>query len=263
MKVVKIFFVLVWVSLFPRAVVSEPMLVDTNGDGHVVYLGFGDSITYGVGDGTEPGQNIPIPPRTDGSMGYVARISSWLGIPVRNAGKPGEHLITSGAFRYVGVVQGSSADIVGIFEGVNDAFERPSPYEYELVFQRMVNVAHALGKKALLITQPIPCCAHQGLRPFASLASNQARMVAAQNDIPYADVELAWSTSCEDKAACELFCKPDGLHPNAKGYDLIAQVVAAALLDIDIFSLEGAKQLEDALGWPAGTVIVKPVAAAG
>ena len=247
----------------PVLTAAEPLLEDINADGQVFYLGFGDSITYGVGDGTQPGQDVSDPPRTDGSMGYVARIGTWLGIPVRNAARPGEHLTTSGILRFAAVVQGSSADVVGVLEGVNDAFDRATPSEYDMAYQRIVNVTLALGKRPLLITEPVPCCSHQGLKPYASMGSNQVRAVAARNELPYADVELAWSTTCENKASCELLCRPDGLHPNSKGYDVIAQVVAAALLDIDIFAEGGAKQLEDALGWPAGTVIVKPVAAAG
>ena len=49
--------VLLAFSLFSRVPVveaQESLLQDLNGDGVVTYLGFGDSITFGVGDGNHP-----------------------------------------------------------------------------------------------------------------------------------------------------------------------------------------------------------------
>ncbi|NLF26202.1 MAG: SGNH/GDSL hydrolase family protein [Deltaproteobacteria bacterium] len=248
---------------FVNFAAADSLLIDENGDGLLFYLAFGDSITYGSGDGTQPGQDVPVAPRTDGTGGYPARLEAWLGIAVRNAARPGEYLTTSGQYRFVSVVQGSAADIVGVMEGVNDTFKRPAASDYELAYQRVVNVTQALGKKPLLITLPQPCCFRKDLAPFARLASGQVRAVSARNGLPYVDVEKAWSTTCANKGECELLCRPDGLHPNSKGYDVIAQTVAAVLMGIDIFASDGAKQLEDALGWEPGTVIVKPASTAG
>ena len=55
---------------------------------------------------------------------------------------------------------------------------------------------------------------------------------------------------------------PDGIHPNTRGYDAIAQTVLATLYGIDIFAAQGAADLEAALGLAAGTVIVRPDPAA-
>lgn len=239
---------------------QDNLLKDVNNDGQIFYMGFGDSITYGKGDGTQPGQHVPAVSSRDSSGGYVSRLGAWLGIIVRNAGMPGEMLTQGGVHRFPSTVQSTSADIIGIMEGVNDAFIRADADVYEDAYQRMVNVSVALGRQPLLLTAPIPCCSHGGIRLFVGLANDQMRNVAALNGVPLVAVDHAWATTCENKEACELFCLPDGLHPNTKGYDVMAQTVAATLLGIDIFAPDGAQQLEGALGWAAGTVIVKPEA---
>ena len=43
-----------------------------------------------------------------------------------------------------------------------------------------------------------------------------------------------------------------------QGYDLIAQVVAARLLDIDPFTPGGVSELESALGLEEGSAFIKP-----
>jgi hypothetical protein len=87
------------------------------------------------------------------------------------------------------------------------------------------------------------------------------RRLAAQNQIPYADLDLAWQTSCNNIAACDLYHLPEGLHPNSRGYDAMAQTVMAALLGIDIFSESGAQELAGALGLPVEAIVVKPIVA--
>jgi lysophospholipase L1-like esterase len=237
---------------------ADDMLQDRNGDGVVSFIGYGDSITWGMGDGTSPGQSVSEPPLTDGSMGYLARLTQWLGIPTKNAGRPGEALTTQGIFRLPGTLLASRADIVGFLEGINDVFEQARPFEYEVSYQRAVNVSLALGKQPLLMTMPVPCCDHGGERPYAALVSNKVREISALNALPFVDLERAWRTTCQDQRACELLCRPDGLHPNSKGYDVVAQTVAASLFGIDIFAADGAAELEAALGWQPGAVIVKP-----
>ena len=44
-----------YVAIVNSASAAEGVLSDTNGDGQIEVLAFGDSITYGIGDGTKPG----------------------------------------------------------------------------------------------------------------------------------------------------------------------------------------------------------------
>jgi hypothetical protein len=73
-----------------------------------------------------------------------------------------------------------------------------------------------------------------------------------------ADVETLWRSTCPELTQCDLYNLPEGLHPNRKGYDALAQIFAAALLGIDLLSSGGPAELEVALGLDSGGVIVKP-----
>lgn len=239
---------------------QEPFLRDRDGDGIVKYLAFGDSITYGVGDGVPLGEIVDEPPRTDGSGGYPARLRSLLGIPVVNAGLPGERLVEGGRARFPGVLLAQRSDIVGIEEAANDAvgLDKTPTDRYGLALQRLVNIVRALNSEPLLITTPLPCCEDAGYRPFIATFNGEMRRIAQINEVQLADIERAWRTSCTDPQQCEYFVLPDGLHPNSTGYHLMAQTIAAALLEIDAFAEGGAALLESALGLPAGSVLIRP-----
>ena len=71
---------------------SETLLVDRNGDESVSILAFGDSLTYGVGDGSAPGKVVEEPSRANSPAGYPKRIQNLSGVRVSNSGVPGEQL---------------------------------------------------------------------------------------------------------------------------------------------------------------------------
>jgi len=245
--------------LLPGTVLAQDfMLEDVNGDGLISYLGFGDSITFGVGDGTEPGDFVVVSPSTDGSAGYIPRLAQLTGLMVDNSGVPGEELTRGGIQRLPNVMLTTSADIVGFFEGANDAVFRVSTTDFRRSLQRAINVMLALNKKPLLMTIPPPCCDRASLAFFTTAYNTIIRDRAYVNDLPVADLERAWFSTCNDINFCDLFNVPEGLHPNSKGYDVIAQTVAASLFGVDIFSLSGAAELESVLGLEEGTIIVVP-----
>lgn len=231
---------------------------DLNNDGQVRILAFGDSITYGVGDGTSPGQVVDTPPVTDGTLGYPARIESLFGVVVDNRGFPGEELAVGGVERFPKVLRSSTADIVIIKEGANDSLYRLDRGTYSRYLQKVINVAFALGKTPVLSTLARPCCNHDGRQPFTDSYSDVVRELAFVNDLRFADIDRAWRTTCKNKEKCELYNLPDGLHPNSVGYDVIAQTMLSSMLGIDIFAPDGAQLLEGALGLPTGDVVVKP-----
>jgi len=236
----------------------ETLLEDVNDDGLIAYIGFGDSITFGVGDGTEPGEFIVVSPATDGSGGYIPRLAQLTGIAVQNSGVPGEELTRGGISRLPNVLLNSPADIVGFFEGANDAVFRVSTTRYRQALQKAINVMTSLNKKPLLMTIPPPCCDRASLAFFTTVYSAVVRDLAYINDLPLADLERAWFSTCDDISYCNLFNVPEGLHPNSRGYDVIAQTIAASLFEVDIFSLDGAAELEMMLGLEEGTIIVLP-----
>lgn len=231
---------------------DENILSDVNGDEAVTVVTFGDSITYGIGEnGFEP---------DGGPRGWPTRAAALLGVPFDNQGRPGEELLEGGVDRFIGVIANSTADIVTILEGANDAIRRKGGTSYENAIQRLINVAVASGKKVAIFTPQTPCCEHGSQAPFTEDYANRVRTVAAANDIRLIDTALAWDTTCEGQSECDLYNIPDGLHPNSKGYDAMAQTAAAAFLGIDIFAEGGPQELEAALALEEGTVIVKPVA---
>lgn len=240
------------------------LLSDHNGDGSVAIVAFGDSITFGLGD-----DGIPLQDESDsisgafaaariGKGGYPQRLSTLLNIFVDNDGAPGEELLVSGAQRVPSVLLSSTADIITILEGTNDAVHQASTSAIRFALQKSVNAARVLGKLPVLMTLPGPSGAHEALQPYTMSYSAAIRELAALNEVPLVDLERTWRTTCAQASACELYNLPEGLHPKALGYDAIAQTVAATLLGIDIFAVDGATNLESALALPAGTIIVKP-----
>ena len=223
---------------------SSPILEDKNQDGIISALAFGDSITFGIGDDSSNG-------------GYPSRLAALVGIPVANQGIPGEQITEEGVHRAPSVLLSSSADLLFLMEGANDANQQKSSGIYRSAVQRIINVAVALGKEPVLFTLPPPCCDRGAQAPFTNSYSSEIKQIAASNSLSIVDQQLAWTTTCEG-SECHLYNLPDGLHPNSTGYTVMAQVAAATLLGIDIFAEEGANELEEALALPEGTVIVKP-----
>ncbi len=229
---------------------AQNLLVDSNGDGTIRVLAFGDSLTFGVGDG---GLGTEL-----GKRGYPGRLSKLLGVPVDNVGVAGEEFSSDGVDRWVGTIAASNADVVILIEGANDAFNGISGLTVRNAFQRAANVGAVLGKKVVLATLPTPCCEHGGQITETSLYSSELSVLSGINELPLIDLKRAWETTCDNLGECQLYNLPEGLHPNATGYNVIAQTIAAKLVGVDIFSPGGASELESALGLPVGTVVVKP-----
>lgn len=232
------FLSMVCVSLFARVAVAHAdgaPLTDRNNDGQVEILAFGDSITYGVGDGTEPGQYISELGDVGDPRGYPLRLSSLLGVPVMNAGIPGEMVVgepggrVPGTTRFPKEVVGSPADLVIIFEGANDARVETPTDQFEAGCQRMINVARADNKNVVIATLLPPTVQHGMFAAQTALYSETIRHVGAINDIPVIDLEKGFLLDCPDLSTCPYYNLPEGLHPNTVGYDAIARMVATAL----------------------------------
>ena len=244
------------------AFAEEPsLLADTNGDGSVRVASFGDSITYGIGDGTSPGDDPDLSAGSDGSGGYTPRLSTLLGVPVLNGGESGEELTLDGVARFPSFSATSNADLLLLLEGANDAYRGIPASEYAASLQKVINVAVAQGRSLALLTLPRPTADHSAGASLSIAYSDAVRRAGISNELRVIDIEQAWLTTCENPGRCELYMLPEGLHPNSRGYDVMAQTVAAGILGIDIFAKDGAAILESTLGLPAGTVIVKPLVA--
>ena len=235
---------------------GDSPLVDVTGDGKVTILGFGDSLTYGVGDGVSEGGEVPF---TDGTGGYLPRLAEILGIVVINEGSPGELLDPEGIERFPGVVESSNADVVIIMEGYNDARNELSAPQYRRVLQRAVNVTKSLGRIPVLMSLTKSTEMHRFLNAYTSRYSSVVSLLASANGAIFADLSTAWNNRCPfEEKQCPLLNTPEGLHPNPLGYRVISQVVGAALLGINILTPEGVAEFANATGIDVDQVAVTP-----
>lgn len=222
-------FSLGMLASLPLAIADGSSAQDVTGDGQVNILAFGDSITYGVGDGYSSGSYVESFEDSGDPRGYPLRLSSsgsWL---VTNAGVPGERLLNSGIERFPDLVVGTDIDTIILMQGSNDAVHRVEGAEYRAAVQRLINVARAEGKQIVLSTVVPPTAMRSSLLPYTNLYSSIVRDLGQINDLTVADVEGRFLTDCPDLPSCALLNIPEGLHPNTAGYDALADVMKMAL----------------------------------
>jgi lysophospholipase L1-like esterase len=251
-RTARVFFTLALMSsvfFHPTSVLAqESLLQDFNNDNTVSVIAFGDSLTFGLGDIYSPGQVITeINPSLSGG-GYPAILSGMIGLPIANAGVPGEVFVSDGVGRLPRVLQSANADVLLFMQGTNDAVFQVNAGSFRNRLQRVINVALALGERPVLLTLPPTCCLRAGQNLFIDSYNQQIFRLQNLNQIPVADVNRAFRTTCENKRQCELLNVPEGLHPNSVGYQVIAETVAATLNGIDIFSEAGRAELAQVLG---------------
>lgn len=241
---------------------SDSLLQDRNGNGTIDILGFGDSLTRGTGDFQAANQTIFSVPEIaeNQEAGFPLRLETYLGIGIKNDGNPGERVIDGGLHRFARTIPSRRPDVVIISEGSNDARDSSDPRSYFQTVQTMINIARASGSEPLLWTIPRACCGHAFLVPSTAKYNNEVETLGVINEVVVADMAQAYFNSCQS-ADCFLLNRPEGLHPNTEGYDVIGEMLAGALLNIDLLAPDGASELETALRLPPGSVHTKPTAA--
>ena len=111
---------------------------------------------------------------------------------------------------------------------------------------------------AIVVTTIIPtCCDHERINGIIDSYNDSIRDLARINDVPLADVNQVYKNTCR-RSNCYLLNLPEGLHPNTEGYDVYGEVVAAALLGIDILDPAGPGLLGQALVRPPGSTVAVP-----
>ncbi len=236
------------------------LITDVNGDGTIEILAFGDSLTRGVGDFVEAGEDVQretlTPPEQE--AGYPLRVEGYLRVGVTNAGVPGEDVVTRGAQRFAQLMVNSRPDIVIIGGGANDAIRQKAPGAVYNALQSMVNIAFATGAVPLVINIAPPCCQHAGYANLIREYNYEISRLALINSVGFADIAQAFSNTSNGSAECELLNLPEGLHPNIEGYDVTGELITGRLLGIDLLTVGGAAQFETALNLPAGSVRTVP-----
>jgi acyl-CoA thioesterase I len=164
-----------------------------------VVLAFGDSLTYGTGANEDES--------------YPAQLETLIGRRVVRAGVPGE--VTAKALeRLPGALDEHNPRLLLLCIGGNDFLRRLGNAQAEANVRAMVKLAQGRGVAVVLIGTPEP-----GLLPSppAFYAA-----VAKEFHVPYEDGVIT-------EVLKDTRLKSDPIHPNARGYRVIAERVAETL----------------------------------
>ncbi len=191
----------IWVLLFAllSACSTSPPLSKLKFD--AVILAFGDSLTYGVG--------------ADTAQSYPARLAELSKRKVINAGVPGE-VTAEGSLRLAGLLDEHKPDLLILFHGANDLLGQMDAHAAAGNIRKMIRAARERAIPVVLVGVPLP---QLPITRSAPLYSD----IAAEFDLPLEDTVLARIVSHPDLTA------DDGLHPNARGYQELAEAVFALL----------------------------------
>jgi acyl-CoA thioesterase I len=167
--------------------------------GDAVVLAFGDSLTYGTGAGE--------------SESYPAQLEKLIGRRVVRAGVPGE--VTAQALaRLPAALDEHSPRLLLLCIGGNDFLRRLGNQQAEANVREMVKLARGRGVEVLLIGTPEPGIT---VTPPAFYAG-----IAKQFTVPYEESVIG-------EVLRDNSLKADPIHPNARGYGVIAERVAERL----------------------------------
>lgn len=163
-----------------------------------VVVAFGDSLTYGTGS------------KLGG--GYVTKLESKLGLPVANLGLSGD--TTEGALRRIAQVIERKPTITIVLLGGNDFLQGiPQEKTFENLGE-IIEAIQASGSKVLLV----------GLEPL--LVKNGERQAF---DALAQKYQTAYVPNILQGIYGRLDMMSDNLHPNDKGYALMAERVEPEL----------------------------------
>jgi lysophospholipase L1-like esterase len=164
-----------------------------------VVLAFGDSLTYGTG--------------ADERESYPAQLALLLGRKVARAGVPGE-ISGDGLARLPEALDEHQPGLLVLCHGGNDFLRRLSKQQVAANVRGMIRLAKSRGIPVVLIGTPEP--------GFAVTAPEFYAEIAKEFGIPYEDGVIG-------KILRDTSLKSDAIHPNARGYRLIAERVAELL----------------------------------
>jgi len=187
------------------------------------YVAFGDSITRGYLDDA-------------GKGGYPARLAKLLTtaettVTVENKGKDGE--TTAEGLSRIATISGAAADTLLLMEGTNDVFARVSS---ETIASNLISInrrarQQGFGRVVLATILPIGRTTSGSLIDESKAASDEIRQAAYESNLAQPDPNQAFRDV--DDVFSKLYSS-DNIHPNADGYDKLAQVFADTLLDNDV-----------------------------
>ena len=164
-----------------------------------VVLAFGDSITYGTG--AQPGESYP------------EVLSTLIGREIVAAGEPGEQT-AAGLERLDGVLDIYEPKIMLLCSGGNDMLRKVDQGVIETNLRRMIDNARSRGVAVVLIGVPKPAL-------FGGTADFYERIAE--------DLSLPFEGEILNDILKDNEYKSDPIHPNARGYRVLAQALAELL----------------------------------
>jgi acyl-CoA thioesterase I len=164
-----------------------------------VVLAFGDSLTYGTGARDEES--------------YPAQLARLVGRKVVREGIPGE-VSAAGLARLPAVLEEHRPKLLLLCHGGNDFLRRMPKSEAAANLRSMIRLARDRGIEVLLIGTPEP--------GFTVTPPEFYAEIAKEFHIPYEGDVIG-------KVLRDASLKSDQIHPNAQGYQLIAERVAVLL----------------------------------
>jgi len=164
-----------------------------------VVLAFGDSLTFGTGASEEES--------------YPAQLARLIGRKVASAGVPGE-VSADGLKRLPAALDEHEPRLLVLCHGGNDFLRRASKLQVAANVRAMIQLAKARGIEVVLIGTPEP--------GFAVTPPEFYEEIAQEFGIPYEAGVLG-------KILRDAALKSDAIHPNARGYRMIAEQVAVLL----------------------------------
>jgi lysophospholipase L1-like esterase len=171
----------------------EPLPADA------VVLAFGDSLTYGTGAGEDES--------------YPAQLEQLIGRRVVAAGVPGE--VTAQALaRLPAMLDEHAPRLLLLCIGGNDFLRRLGNRQAEDNVRAMVKLARSRGVEVLLIGTPEP--------GFTVTPPPFYAAIAEEFGLPYVPGVIG-------EVLRDATLKADPIHPNARGYRIIAERIAGAL----------------------------------
>jgi len=185
------------VTLLLAGCSSEPELGKLGPE--AVVLAFGDSLTFGKGAAPE--------------HSYPAVLATLIDRRVVGAGVSGE-ITATGLARLPAVLAENEPDLVIICHGGNDILRRLPSRRIRNNLRTMLELVRASGAAAILVAVP-------------------GRSLTLAPPELYAEVAAMGDVLLEDEVVREVLSradlKSDSVHPNAAGYRLIAERLAAVL----------------------------------
>ncbi len=199
-KAIFLSLIILLLSIFLVAYDKPPQLTPLATDDTI--LAFGDSLTYGTGVDSS-------------TQSYPAVLQSLIKHKVINAGIPGE-VSAAGLKRLPLVLKTTKPKLVILGHGANDILRKQNIEQIEQNLGKMITLIQQSGAQVILMAVPD---FNLTLQP-----ADFYQRVAEQYALPIENNIIS-------KIERKISLKSDSVHPNAKGYTLIAEKLALLLED--------------------------------